>query len=58
VLAGLGGFTLIPRLRKLTPFAPASPSFKAGLSGGGGCLASRREEKKKKNNNQKNSRQI
>lgn len=53
VLVGLGGFALIRRLRKPTPFTPASPSFKAEVSGRDGCLMTRRESKKKKNNTQK-----
>lgn len=49
--AGTGGFALIQRSRKPAPFAPASPSFKAGVSGRDGCLVTRREAKKKKKNN-------
>lgn len=53
MLAELGGFALIRRLRKPTPFAPASPSFKAEVSGGAGCLTTRKEGKKKKNKTKK-----
>lgn len=50
--AGTGGFALIQRSRKPAPFAPASPSFKAGVSGGDGCLVTRREAKKEEKNHQ------
>lgn len=45
VLARLGGFALIPWLRKPTPFASASPSLKAEVSSWDGRLAARREAK-------------
>lgn len=54
VLARLGGFSLIPWLRKPTPFASASPSLKAEVSGWDGRLAAGGRQKAMKNNSKKN----
>lgn len=53
VLAGLGGFALIPWLRKPTPFSSASPSLKAEVSGWDSPLAAGGRQKAKKNNSEK-----
>lgn len=58
VLARLGGFALIPWLRKPTPFASASPSLKAEVSGWDGRLAAEGRQKAKKNNRKKTTHQL